>query len=103
MQVHSVLFAMATTIPTLLALATVPAFAAEPTPADCPLNYDQLSKALKLSVKASGGPSNGGFDNNMWAAAVARNGVVCAVAYSGKSVGDQWPASRGIAIEKANT
>lgn len=77
--------------------------AAEPAPADCPVNYDQLAKALKASVKPAGGPSNGGFDNNMWGAVVARNGVVCAIVYSGKDVGDQWPASRGIAVEKANT
>ncbi|HEY1961238.1 MAG TPA: heme-binding protein, partial [Rhizomicrobium sp.] len=60
-------------------------------------------KALKSSVRASGGPSNGGLDNNMWAAVVARDGVLCAVARTGNNVGDQWPASRGIAIAKATT
>jgi hypothetical protein len=44
--------------------------------AKCPVNQDQLMKALKGSVKASGGPGNGGLDNNMWAAVVARDGVV---------------------------
>ncbi|MFL5239976.1 MAG: GlcG/HbpS family heme-binding protein [Rhizomicrobium sp.] len=71
--------------------------------AKCPVNQDQLVKALKGSVKASGGPSNGGLDNNMWAAVVARDGVLCAIVRSGNNVGDQWPASRGIAIAKATT
>jgi uncharacterized protein GlcG (DUF336 family) len=71
--------------------------------AKCPLNYDQLTKALKASVKPAGGPSNGGLDNNMWAAVVGRDGVLCAITRTGKEPGDQWPASRGIAIGKANT
>jgi uncharacterized protein GlcG (DUF336 family) len=70
--------------------------------AKCPVNADQLVKALKGSVKVSGGPGNGGLDNNMWAAVVARDGVLCAIARTGNNVGDQWPASRGIAIAKAN-
>lgn len=32
-----------------------------------------------------------------------RQGVVCAVAYSGNKVDDQWLGSRAIAVEKANT
>jgi uncharacterized protein GlcG (DUF336 family) len=62
-----------------------------------------LLKALKASIKPCGGPSNGGLDNHMWAALVDRSGVVRAVCYSGKELGDQWPGSRAIAIEKANT
>jgi uncharacterized protein GlcG (DUF336 family) len=79
------------------------AAAAEPSPADCPIDHARLASALKSSVKASGGPGNGGLDNHMWGAVVARNGVVCAVSYTGADVGDQWPASRAIAVEKANT
>lgn len=71
--------------------------------ADCPVTHDQLTKALKQSVKPSGGPSNGGLDNNEWAAAVDSTGVVCAVTFSGKTVNDQWLGSRAIAAEKANT
>ena len=71
--------------------------------AKCPVNQDQLVKALKSSAKASGGPGNGGLDNNMWAAVVARDGILCAIARTGNNVGDQWPASRGIAIAKATT
>lgn len=75
-----------------------PAFAA-----NCLVKYEQLKHALKESVKPSGGPSNGGFDNNEWAVVVARDGTICAVAYSGNTVGSQWPASRAIAAAKANT
>jgi uncharacterized protein GlcG (DUF336 family) len=58
---------------------------------------------LKAAVKASGGPGNGGFDNNQWAAVVDRQGTVCAVTFSGGKPDDQWPGSRAIAAEKANT
>ena len=68
-----------------------------------PVDRGALLKALKASVKPSGGPSNGGLDNNMWAAVVDRQGVVRAVCYTGEDLGDQWPGSRTIAIEKANT
>jgi uncharacterized protein GlcG (DUF336 family) len=71
--------------------------------ASCPVGHDKLLQTLKASVKPTGGPSNGGLDNNEWAAVVTRDGTICAVAYSGNAVGDQWPASRGIAAEKANT
>jgi uncharacterized protein GlcG (DUF336 family) len=67
------------------------------------ITYESLRQALRASVKPSGGPSNGGLDNHMWAAAVDRSGIVLAVCYSGEDVGDQWPGSRAIAIEKANT
>ncbi len=71
--------------------------------ADCPADHDKLQQALRASVKPSGGPSNGGFDNNEWAALVTRQGVVCAIAFSGATATDQWLGSRAIAAEKANT
>ena len=67
------------------------------------ITHDSLRRALRASVKPSGGPSNGGLDNHMWAAAVDREGIVRAVCYTGEALGDQWPGSRAIAIEKANT
>ena len=70
---------------------------------NCPVKHEQLVQALRQSVKPGGGPSNGGLDNNEWAAVVNRAGEVCDVAFSGKKPTDQWPGSRGIAIEKANT
>jgi uncharacterized protein GlcG (DUF336 family) len=85
----------------LLATATVPAGAQQE--ADCPVTHDQLRAALKRSLKASGGPANGGFENHSWASVVARDGTVCAVAYSGDEIGAQWPGSRAVAAAKANT
>jgi uncharacterized protein GlcG (DUF336 family) len=39
----------------------------------------------------------------MWATVVNRDGVVCAVAFTGGNRGDQWPGSRVISAQKANT
>ena len=39
----------------------------------------------------------------MWGTVVNRDGVVCAVAFTGNSRGDQWPGSRVISAQKANT
>jgi uncharacterized protein GlcG (DUF336 family) len=66
-------------------------------------DYAALSKALKSVVEPTGGQTNGGLDLHMWATLVARDGTVCAVAYSGESAGDQWPGSRIISAQKANT
>lgn len=71
--------------------------------ADCPLDHDKLREALRASVKPSGGPANGGFENQEWAAVVGRDGLLCAVAFSGDQVGDQWLGSRAISMEKATT
>lgn len=70
---------------------------------ECPASHEQLVQALQKSVKAAGGPTNGGFDNNEWAAVVNRGGALCAIAYSGAKWDDQWPGSRAIAAEKAFT
>lgn len=67
------------------------------------VDHETLLRALKASIKPTGGPSNGGLDNHMWAAVVDRTGIVRAVCYSGNELGDQWPGSRSIAIGKANT
>ena len=69
----------------------------------CPVSHERLVDALRKSVKPSGGPSNGGFDNNQWAAVVGRDGTVCAVGFSGNAWDDQWLGSRVIAAQKANT
>ncbi len=62
-------------------------------------DYATLKKALMGARNAD----NGGLPTDMWGAVVDRTGQVCAVAFTGKDVGDQWPASRAIAVEKANT
>src|SRR5262249_62010986 len=44
-----------------------------------------------------------GLNLNMWATIVARDGTVCAVAFSGNTSGSQWLGSRVISAQKANT
>ena len=39
----------------------------------------------------------------MWGTIVDRDGIVCAVAFSGNDRGAQWPGSRVISAQKANT
>jgi uncharacterized protein GlcG (DUF336 family) len=59
--------------------------------------------ALKAALKTARGQANGGFNLDMWATVVNRDGVVCAVAFTGNDTGDQWPGSRVISAQKANT
>jgi hypothetical protein len=59
--------------------------------------------ALRDALIAAQGQANGGFGLEMWATVVNRDGVVCAVAFTGDSRGDQWPGSRVISAQKANT
>lgn len=61
--------------------------------------HAELRQALKEVVQEK----NGGFSLNMWATVVDRDGVVQAVVFSGKDRGDQWPGSRVISAQKANT
>jgi uncharacterized protein GlcG (DUF336 family) len=58
---------------------------------------------LRAALAAARAQPNGGFDLDMWATVVNRDGVVCAVAFTGESRGDQWPGSRVISAQKANT
>src|SRR6266852_6571799 len=67
--------------------------------ADLPA-HAQLAGALKSVVTND---NNGGIGLNMWATVVNRDGVVCGVAFSGHDRGDQWPGSRVISAQKANT
>jgi uncharacterized protein GlcG (DUF336 family) len=62
--------------------------------------HAQLTAALKQVVSEGG---NAGFALNMWATIVNRDGEVVAVTFSGNDRGDQWPGSRIIAAQKANT
>jgi len=59
----------------------------------------EVTKALKTVVA----DKNGGFGLQMWATVVDRDGVVTSVSFSGKDRGDQWPGSRAISAQKANT
>ncbi len=62
-------------------------------------NYNQLKSALDKAVADEGT----GLNLDMWGTVVDRDGVVCAVAYSGADRGGQWPGSRVISAQKANT
>ena len=59
--------------------------------------------ALKAALKDAAAQKNGGFGQPVWGTIVDRSGIVCAVTYSGATEDAQWPGSRGIAAQKANT
>jgi len=58
---------------------------------------------LKAALTAARNASNGGFNLDMWGSVVNRDGVVCAVAFTGANRGSQWPGSRVISAQKAYT
>src|ERR1700704_2253393 len=59
--------------------------------------------ALKNALATATAAETSGLNNQMWATIVNRDGVVCAVAFSGVNRGAQWPGSRAISAQKANT
>ncbi len=59
--------------------------------------------ALEAALEAARAEANGGFDLDMWGTLVNRDGKVCVVAFTGGDRGDQWPGSRVISAQKANT
>jgi uncharacterized protein GlcG (DUF336 family) len=61
--------------------------------------YSQLKTALTYARSQM----NGGFNLDMWGTVVNRDGFVCAVAFTGTNRGSQWPGSRVISAQKANT
>lgn len=86
----------------LIALAAPPAAADQ---ADGTVSCKGLPghSALRTALTAARQQMNGGFNLDMWATVVNRDGVVCAVAFTGSDRGDQWPGSRVISAQKANT
>ena len=59
--------------------------------------------ALRAALVSAVAAESSGLNNQMWATTVDRDGVVCAVAFSGGDRGAQWPGSRVISAQKANT
>jgi uncharacterized protein GlcG (DUF336 family) len=59
--------------------------------------------ALQSALAGAQAAANGGLGFNMWASVVNRDGIVCAVAFTGGNRGEQWPGSRVISAQKANT
>jgi uncharacterized protein GlcG (DUF336 family) len=62
-------------------------------------SHGQLRAALVAAVSAE----TSGLNNHMWATIVNRDSVVCAVAFTGTNRAAQWPGSRVISAQKANT
>ncbi|NOQ65518.1 MAG: heme-binding protein [Methyloprofundus sp.] len=71
----------------------------------CPndLTKVAIQSVLETLLKDAQAEENGGFGFHMWATMVNRAGEVCAIAHSGEHTGDQWPGSRAISAQKANT
>ena len=66
---------------------------------NCPVNH-QLLKSGLLDADAI---DSSGLNNHYWAVVVNREGIVCAVAFSGPDRDSQWLLSRQIAAAKAFT
>ncbi len=92
----------ARTLVSALALAGLLNMAA-PVRAEGPCADVPSHAALAAALSAARAAGNGGFNLDMWATVVNRDGVVCAVAFTGHDRGDQWPGSRVISAQKANT
>ena len=84
----------------LVAIAT--AQAQQPSGCKALPDHDALRTALQAAEKG-GTQANGGLGNQEWGVIVDRNGIVCAIAYSGDNASQEWPGSRMIAADKANT
>jgi uncharacterized protein GlcG (DUF336 family) len=97
----------ATGIVAILMLGSISLFAqttsppATPGPSDCSSLPTQ--SALKTALMTAQQQKNSGLGFNMWATIVNRDGYVCAVAFTGSTRSDQWPGSRVISAQKANT
>ena len=61
--------------------------------------YDELKAALQAVQQEA----NGGLGFHMWGTIVDRRGVVMEVVFTGESPTDEWPGSRVISAQKANT
>lgn len=58
---------------------------------------------LKAALSHATNDESSGLNMNMWGTIVNRDGIVCAVAFTGTNRGSQWPGSRVISAQKANT
>jgi uncharacterized protein GlcG (DUF336 family) len=89
---------------TAAALVICSAAALAQNPQDCSKvpDYNKLKQVLTGAVK-EGKAANGGLGNQEWGTVVNRDGIVCAIVYTGPSRSAEWPGSRLISAEKANT
>lgn len=86
---------------TSFALLTATLFSVSASAADC--GKVPAWKELKAALTAARQADNGGLNLDMWGTVVNRDGEVCAVVFTGAQRGDQWPNSRLISAQKANT
>jgi uncharacterized protein GlcG (DUF336 family) len=88
-----------------LGVASATARAEDPGAAAEPANCKGLPgySALKSALSNAQSQANGGFNLDMWATVVNRDGIVCAVAFTGTDRGSEWPGSRVISAQKAYT
>ena len=86
-----------------LVALTAPRAVADPAETAAACHGLPSHNALKTALTAARQQMNGGFNLDMWATVVNRDGIVCAVAFTGVNRGDQWPGSRVISAQKANT
>jgi len=68
-------------------------------------NTNAIHAALTTALKsaAPNKAANGGLGNHMWATIVDQDGKVCAVTFTGPDRISEWPGSRVISAQKANT
>ncbi len=59
--------------------------------------------ALRSALAAATATESSGLNLQFWGTIVDRDGIVCAVAFTGINRGAQWPGSRVISAQKANT
>ncbi len=85
----------------VLVLTAVSLFSGAALGADCKAlpAWKDLKEALTKARKME----NGGLNLDMWGTVVNRDGEVCAVVFTGDDRGSQWPGSRAISAQKANT
>src|SRR5437763_14587194 len=88
----------------MVAVIAVSSIAFAQNPQDCSQvpDYNKLKAALTSAVKEGKG-ANGGLGNQEWGTVVNRDGIGCTVVFTGPNRGAEWPGSRIISAEKANT
>ena len=92
---------LARSIPVLVAFSAAASIVSNASAADC--KSVPSWKELKAALTKARGMQNGGLNLDMWGTVVNRDGEVCAVAFTGEDRGAQWPGSRAISAQKANT
>ena len=88
----------------IIAFALCSCSAMAESPLDCSKvpDHSKLKAALTAAVREGKG-ANSGLGNQEWGTVVNRDGIVCAVVFTGPNRGAEWPGSRLISAEKANT